>query len=346
MEVIQGSSQYKVEMKVDGEIVHGDVLWEGFWTQSHRKYYSPWSINVFNDKGKRVFDHVFNVSNKKVRINIDSKSLGDTLAWMPQIHAFAKTHEKAEVYVSHFWDGLFDDSSYPELKFISPEETLNNCYATFNIGFFFENRTWNHPLDPRQQPLAKVAADILGVPYVEARPVLKRATDSNRREKKSVAIATASTAACKLWNHPTGWQEIVNHLTKRGYIVDIVQKEPTELIGVNDLTGDYPISDRIQQIDNADFFIGLGSGLSWLAWALKKPVVLISGFSQEWAEFNNNCYRVINKQVCHGCWNDESTVFDRNDWNWCPRFRGTDRQHECSKQISPEKVIEQIDLLV
>ena len=72
-------------------------------------------------------------------------------------------------------------------------------------------------------------------------------------------------------------------------------------------------------------------------------MVLISGFSNEQTEFYTP-YRVINKSVCNSCWNREK--FDANNWNWCPDHEGTDREFECSKQISFEMVKEQIDKLI
>lgn len=38
-------------------------------------------------------------------------------------------------------------------------------------------------------------------------------------------------------------------------------------------------------LHHASFFIGLSSGLSWLAWATHIPVVLISGFTLPVSEF-------------------------------------------------------------
>ena len=50
--------------------------------------------------------------------------------------------------------------------------------------------------------------------------------------------------------------------------------------------------DRITDIFNCDFFIGLGSGLSWLAWALDRKVILISSFSAPYSEFYTP-YRIL-----------------------------------------------------
>ena len=89
--------------------------------------------------------------------------------------------------------------------------------------------------------------------------------------------------------------------------------------------------------------MGIGSGLSWLAWACNTKTVLVSGFSMDWCEFQADV-RVINKDVCHGCWNKpEWGDFDRGDWNWCPKLKGTDRQFECTKQITSDMVIGEIN---
>ena len=91
-------------------------------------------------------------------------------------------------------------------------------------------------------------------------------------------------------------------------------------------------------MQNCEFFIGLGSGLSWLAWACEKPVIMISGFSDPRSEFYTP-YRVHNKNVCNSCWNDKTLPFERGNWLWCPR----NKNFECSKQITFEMVKEKID---
>ena len=106
-------------------------------------------------------------------------------------------------------------------------------------------------------------------------------------------------------------------------------------------TGDLPLHDRINDIYHSEFFIGLGSGLSWLAWACEKPVIMISGFSDPKSEFYTP-YRVHNKNVCNSCWSDVNCTFDRSDWLWCPR----DKNFECSREITFDMVKEKIDLCI
>ena len=88
-------------------------------------------------------------------------------------------------------------------------------------------------------------------------------------------------------------------------------------------------------------FIGIGSGLSWLSWALGTKTVLISGFSDDWAEMND-CVRIGSpKGKCSGCFN--RLKLDAGDWNWCPDHKGTNRQFECTKEITSEMVINELE---
>ena len=35
-------------------------------------------------------------------------------------------------------------------------------------------------------------------------------------------------------------------------------------------------------------------------------------------------------------------MFDAGDWDWCPIWKGTDKQHICHKSILPSKVLTEI----
>ena len=162
---------------------------------------------------------------------------------------------------------------------------------------------------------------------------------------KYVCLAMDSTANAKHWHLPNGWQRLVDELAKKGYKVAVIQKQQTNLQGVLDKTGDHDILERAIDIYHSSFVVGIGSGLSWLGWALGKPVVMISGFSDPKCEFATKNYRVINKEVCNGCFNDPAHKFDRGDWDWCPRLKETERRFECTKSISVEMVLDHIERL-
>ena len=74
-----------------------------------------------------------------------------------------------------------------------------------------------------------------------------------------------------------------------GYKVAVIQKESFSGIeNVLDWTGDKPLLERMNQIHHSEFYIGLGSGLSWLNWGLNKFTYMINGFSRDGHEFSNN----------------------------------------------------------
>ena len=107
--------------------------------------------------------------------------------------------------------------------------------------------------------------------------------------------------------------------------------------GAEDETGDQPLVERARLLKHADFFVGLSSGLSWLAWAVGTPVVMISGFTHPRNEFVTP-YRIVNYHVCNSCWNDPLEQVDRHDFLSCPRHKDTPRQFECSRLITAEQV--------
>jgi autotransporter strand-loop-strand O-heptosyltransferase len=117
-----------------------------------------------------------------------------------------------------------------------------------------------------------------------------------------------------------------------------------KLRNVIDKSGDISLDDRMNDLKHAQAFIGVGSGLSWLAWTMNTPVVMISGFSDVWTEFESGCERIINTAVCNSCFNRER--LDPGDWVWCPDHKGTDRHFECTKTIPTEVVIERFNKIV
>jgi len=157
---------------------------------------------------------------------------------------------------------------------------------------------------------------------------------------KYVTISEHSTLRCKYWNYLGGWQTVVDYLNENGYKVIVVSKENTKLKNVIARTGRI-LRETLATIRDSDFFIGVSSGPAWLAWALDVPVILISGCTERWNEFSD-AIRIINEDVCHGCINDSRYPFDRGNWNWCPK----NKSFECTRSISPEIVIREIDKLI
>lgn len=327
-------SNYTVKFinKDTQQVVYETVISTNMWTKTSVKYFVNWRIEVY-EGDKLTFEHDYNAEGKGVYITFDSKSLGDTIAWMPYVLEFQKKHN-CRVVVSTFRNDLFKDV-YPELEFVEPGVIVDDLYAVYKLGWFYDSN--KEPVLPNIIPLQQTATNILGLEYKEMRPRIKHVKKKkNIYNGKYVAIATNSTAGCKFWTRE-GWQEVINYLSDRGYKVVNVSQESNPFDNCHELV-DKSMDNTMAVIKDSEFFIGLSSGLSWLAWALEVPVVMIANFSKKWHEFE--CIRIANTSVCHGCWNNRNFKFDRGDWNWCPINKNTPDEFECQRSISSRDVLE------
>ncbi len=339
---IKGQSENKFTIQFldeKGSIQYENILPINSWVKLNRQYYTKWTTKVW-ENGNLVYENTLNYEGQRVFIVIDSKSLGDNISWIPYVLEFQKKH-KCKVIVSTFWNKLFEPV-YPELTFVEPGTTVENLYGMYKIGWF--NNFDMQPTLPRLIPLQQTASDILGLDYEEIKPRIHYEIKDRPISEKYVAIATNSTAGCKFWTRE-GWQEIINYLTEKGFKVINVSKEENPFdnqIRLKDLS----IENTMNIIHHSEFFIGLSSGLSWLSWGMGKHVVMISNFTSPDHEFQSNCTRIVNLEVCNGCWNKVENFFDKGDWNWCPEHKGTDRQFECHKSITSNMLIEKIQNLL
>jgi autotransporter strand-loop-strand O-heptosyltransferase len=330
--------------KKTSELIYKTTIPTNNWCSTNAKYYKEYKIDI-SYKGQLLISHDFDLTDRNVLIQLDSKSIGDTLAWFPYVEEFRKKHN-CKVYCTTFWNNWFVNQ-YPEIIFLEPGQgdTVDNLYAYYRIGWYQPVDSNRNPNDYKKIPLQKTSSDILGLEYKEIIPKIEIPEGVRPIEDKYVCIAQYSTANTKHWHYPCknsdkGWQMMVDWLNAQGYKVMVISKQETKLKNVIDRTGNFPIEHRINELKWCEFFIGIGSGLSWLAWAIGKKVVMISGFSNPICEFKTNIINVHNFNVCNGCFNRH--MFDRGDWNWCPEHKDTDRQFECSSNITPKMVVERM----
>ena len=346
-------AEYFVEFinKKTGKIIHSSTIQNNCWTKCLYEYFIDWNIKVYqkeNDKLTLLEDYHYNATNKRVYIAFDSKALGDTLAWISYVEEFRKKHN-CKVICSTFLNELFE-KQYLEIEFIKPGDIAHNLYAMYTFGWSTKEdstiNSFKHPNNIRIQNLQELATDILGLDFIEIRPKLAIPKVSKR---KQVTIAIHSTAQAKYWNNPTGWQEVVDWCSEKGYEVVLLSREGDGYMnnmhpsGIKRLES-YSIDNIVKELYKSEFFIGISSGLSWLAWATGIPTVLISGFTDAITE-PASCYRIeAPEEICHGCWS--KFKLDAGDWNWCPIYKGTDKQFECSKLITGAQVIEVLTSLM
>ena len=282
-------------------------------------------------------------------------TLGDTLGWFPYVERFQQAHDcRITCAMAEKLIPLFKET-YPNVNFATRDDVQpDKYYATYNIGLFFDDAECKYqPSDFRLVGLHRTAGYILGIDPTELPARIALLDDTRPIAERYVCIAAQSSSQCKYWNNPTGWREVVDFLKQKGYRVVCIDQKPTHgtgivwnqiPYGVEDETGDRSLQERARWLKHADFFVGLSSGLSWLAWSVGVPVVLISGFTHPTNEFFTP-YRVFNAHTCNSCWNDVRHRFNHSDYLWCPRLANTPRQFECTRLITAahvKRVIETI----
>ncbi len=330
----------------------GNMLFDGTLNaglvRSSKRYFVRFGIEVWAD-GVSVFTHEYDAADRPVLIQYPASTLGDTLGWFPYAERFQQRHGcRLTVSMRERFLPLFAPA-YPQFTCVTAADVVPEAYyATYRVMLYFGDvEHLYQPVDYQLVGLHQAAAYLLGVDPAEERPRLAVVDEGPPMAGRYVCIATQSTAQCKYWNNPHGWREVVAALREAGYRVVCIDQKPVNgqglswnhiPHGVQDETGDRPLAERIRWLRHAAFFIGLSSGLSWLAWAVATPVVLISGFTHPLTEFATP-YRVINYHACNSCWNDARLAFDHKDFFFCPRQKGTARQFECSRLITSAQVL-------
>jgi len=290
---------------------------------------------------------------KNVLINLLSNSLGDTIASVPYVDEYRK-REDVNIYfsISDLYINLLS-KSYENINFIG--RNFNNVFdLKIDIDYKF---TENIQLGYAKQ---------LGFENPKfIKPKLVINPTDKKIKNKYVCLSVHSTSQLKYWNHPLGrkvqplqpyWTELSGMLRKRNLTPVVVEKNesfglPPFFNGIPSKTNKkigLEFDEILNLIYHCEFFIGLSSGLAWIAHALGKKVVLISNFTEDWNEFDlndDNYIRIVNKNVCHGCFNKVNINynFDSNDWYWCPLHKDTPREFECHKSITPDMVMNSIE---
>ena len=335
-------------------IVHQAEITNNMWTMANLKYCVDWLIEIRDKHTEKLYSsHTFNPEGKKVYIHLDSNAIGDTIAWFPYIEEFRKKWN-CYVVVSTFHNEWFENN-YPKLEFVTPGTEVFDLYAMFSIGWFYEDKQVikdRIPIDFKKYPLQQTASEILNLKYQEVKPIISYPDNPTDIVGNYVVIAPHASAHAKYWNYPGGWQKVIDYLNDKGYRVVMLTHEPSgdewhdsklggTLQNIVDKTGNISLNERLIDIKHANAFIGVGSGLSWLSWALNTPTILISGFSYPYTEFQD-CERIFtpNPQSCKGCFNKH--WLNPGDWEWCPEDQNTPRQFECTKTITPEMVIKSL----
>jgi autotransporter strand-loop-strand O-heptosyltransferase len=349
--VVLPDGQWHVRLR---DLDTGNILYEtdigAGRINSTKRYYLRCRIEAWAGEatGEPLFRHDYSAKDREVLVQFPVGTLGDTMGWFPYAVKFMEQHDcRLSCAMAEPLIPLFQ-KAYPRIRFLTHEQVdPEQYYATYSMGLFFSDEACVHqPCDFRLVGLHRTAGYILGVDPTEVPPRIAIEDDRRPMAEPYICIAVQSSTHSKHWTNPHGWHELVSFLKESGYRVVCIDQKPVHGTGIvwnhiphgaEDQTGDRPLAERARWIKHAVFFVGLSSGLSWLAWAIGTPVVLISGFTHPTNEFHTP-YRVINYHACNSCWNDVRVRFDHKDFLWCPRHANTPRQFECTRLITAEAV--------
>jgi hypothetical protein len=291
---------------------------------------------------------------KTILVELNSVSLGDTIASMPCVDYFRKINNYNVIYkINPEYEFLFQDS-YPEIIWYNSELSFDKKII---ITYDFNN--------PIQTGFAKQLGFF---EWTYINPKIDFTPENRPIKNKYVTMGIHSTSQLKYWNSEgsrshqilsSNWNELCSSLRKTGITPVVVDKNdlfgfPPYFNGIpknaNKKIG-LPLKETINIIYHSEFYIGPSSGLIWIAHSLGKKIAMISNFTEDWNEMDlkdPNYIRITNKSVCHGCWNkvNKEYKFDPTDWYWCPLHKGTDREFECHKSITPSMVMEKIKMWI
>jgi autotransporter strand-loop-strand O-heptosyltransferase len=266
---------------------------------------------------------------KTCLVDIYSKSLGDTIGAVPYVDLYQQQSGDIVYFqINGDFIPLFD-KVYPNIKFITKNHNFQSYQIKKDITYKFD------------MSLQRGFCQDLDLEYVELRSKVFISNTPRPLSQKYITFAIQSTCQAKYWNYKNGWKFLCEYFRKERTSPVCIDKYRS--FGVKDHYNvipknavdrtDMSLLDMVSYINHSEFFVGTSSGLSWLAWAVGKPVVMISGVTEDWNEFN--CIRIHNDDVCNGCFNyPDKYKFDGGNWMWCPEKKN----FECSRTITPKMV--------
>ena len=345
IDVPKGNFRVRIGDAETGEIFFDKRILDGGRLISLEQCFIPWRFEVFRDDEK-IFEHTLNLEGQTVNFVI-AGAMGDHIALLPFAREFQQRHRCKLVVCVQDYMSEFAAHLYPDLP--QTDKIYFDTYATYYPVMLVAGLNLG-PVDFRNMPMQRIGGAFLGLNTLAPKPTFKPTLPPVTKDPY-VCIAVQASGNRKCWLYPDGWDIVVDFLKQLGYRVFCIDKSPEQVNddltiskpeGAEDFTGDHSIMERANMLYHAEFFIGLSSGLAWLAYAVNCPVVMICGFAKSWLEFYTP-YRVSNRLVCNGCLTDIRVNYLSYR---CPYHHDTPRELECQKKIHPRQVLDAVKRLI
>lgn len=302
-----------------------------------QKFYVRWGIQVY-EQNKLYFKYEFNLQNKNVLIHSKSICLGDNIAFIESASSFQKKHNcKVDYLIKHPISNVLANN-YPNINFIN-KKTNKKYFATYQIFCGSNVSQYQTIVYDRIISLDKIPAYILNVEYKKIQKL--KCTESIDFGGKYITYSEKASSKMKEWNNPKQLKKVIEYIQSLGFKVVNIDIKPyikniPDVIYLNDKN--YSLQDKVNIISGSTFFLGLPSGLSWLAWACYVPTIVFGGFCLPICEYENP-YRIISTDFCFGCWNYRDQIY-------CSFDNDKNKFAICNKSITAKQIISTIDKLL
>ena len=312
-------------------------------------YFCPWRIELF-DPLNTYIDITLNYENCIAGFLFASSALGDTLAWVPLINDWAERNNVQKIYVKTNWNFLFDKNEYPKIVWLEDSDQFLNIPGLrliHTVGHapnpeILKNKRLNHATAVNWQETNMFDSQnySLGLPSQEIKPKLTQLPPERLINKPYVTICKEASQKIKHILNPQAWLALSYRLKELGYEVVSVGNQPSIIPEVVNSNG--TSFDKVMRlIRDAEFHIGVSSGLSWLAWAYNKHVLMLGNFTHPGYEFSSKVVRVIDQSLSWGLFNDPHTP-------WVPewQFDPENDNVQIARRISAAHALKGLDTLI
>lgn len=147
-----------------GIILYNSDVAAGAMVSSVNKSFVRFRLQIFRKtENTPIFEHDYNAENKPVMIQLPMNTLDNVNGWLSYVECFRQKHKCQVLCVMMPWIYVLFRESYPQIKFITRDETLNySPYACYRLVPFFNGGAEHQPSDSGHIGLHHSAGCILG----------------------------------------------------------------------------------------------------------------------------------------------------------------------------------------
>ena len=325
------------------------------WNTLHNVLSEKVKINVYeNDALIETHDVSFQGKNIAFTIphGIHNGGFGDTFTILNCLRRFKEVND-CNIFIStgemnEFLSSITDDFTFIQI-IKHADEHNDNLYlygdsTIVDVDYHFEVWVEHSDNETRRTHYYQRWLNFLGIPNEKPlKLTLKEfpAIDETI-PKPYICFSEFASMPSKMWHYENGWQSLVDYFVGKGYTMVSISYENTNLSNVVNFSGSgYSFTHRLSTLKDSEFFIGMDSGLSWMANLIDKHCCLIYGSSEEEFSFQDNVTQIglSSESHCRGCLEDNSIL--RNWHNIANCFYKKD--FECTRLLTTEMVINKIE---